>query len=142
MKKINNRKTILINKPFQLSILAWFSLLGLLIALIFYSANLYFFKSMHDEAVLAGLAADNVFFQYLEAQKVFMNKVFFISTFISSLVIIWGGLYLSHRVAGPLLRLTAHLKTFSFADMKPLKFRKGDYFPEIQDAYNEFIQKK
>jgi len=142
MKIKNTRKVIFINKPFQISILSWFAILGILICLVFYFANLYFFKSMHEEAVLAGLAPDNIFFQYLSGQKQTMNKIFFTSIIFSCAIIGWGGMYLSHKVAGPIHRLTQHLNTNNFNDAKPLKFRNKDYFPEIESAFNEFIKRK
>ena len=142
MKKINLRKVILINRNFQLSLLFKISLMGVLIEGIFYSANFYFFKKMEDQAIQAGLNPDNIFFQYLDTQKVLMNKVFLISTILTIVVIVWGGLYLSHKVAGPLYRLTQHMKNFNINNIEPVKFRKGDYFPEIEETFNEFIKRK
>ena len=142
MKKINLRKVILINRNFQLSLLFKISLMGVLIEGIFYSANFYFFKKMEDQAIQAGLNPDNIFFQYLDTQKVLMNKVFLISTILTIVVIVWGGLYLSHKVAGPLYRLTQHMKNFNINNIEPVKFRQGDYFPEIEETFNEFINRK
>ena len=142
MKKINLRKVILINRNFQLSLLFKISLMGVLIEGIFYSANFYFFKKMEDQAIQAGLNPDYIFFQYLDTQKVLMNKVFLISTILTIVVIVWGGLYLSHKVAGPLYRLTQHMKNFNINNIEPVKFRKGDYFPEIEETFNEFIKRK
>ncbi len=142
MELKNKRGQLLVNRNFQLSIIFWIFLLGLMIEIIFYTANLYFFTKLHNEATSAGLAPDNIFFQYLEAQKLFMNKVFLISTLLSALIISWGGLYLSHKIAGPLYKLTKHLRSSSLSTIEPVHFRKGDYFPEIQDAFNELIKKK
>ena len=142
MSRINLRKTILINKRFQFSILTKIALIGLLIEVIFYSSNIYFFRQLENQAMLAGLAPDNVFFQFLNAQKEMMNKIFVVSTLLSLSLIFFGGFYISHRIAGPLYRLTQHLKTYNYNNIKPVKFRKGDYFPEIQEAFNEFIERK
>ena len=97
---------------------------------------------MRDQAILAGLNSENVFYQYLNAQVAYMNMIFFISAIVSTVAAIWGGLYISHRVAGPLHRLTGHLRRSSLSNVEPLKFRKNDYFPEVQSAFNEFIGKK
>jgi hypothetical protein len=70
-----------------------------------------------------------------------MNQIFLATSIITFLTIAVGGLVLSHKVAGPLYRLTQHLKRSSPENIKPVQFRKGDYFPEIQDAFNEFIKR-
>lgn len=142
MIKINVRKKILINATFQYAILLKIAILGISIATIFYFANIYFFKQMYNEAVAAGLPPDNIFFKYLSNQKSFMNKVFLASALMTTVTIFWAGLYLSHRIAGPLYRLTKHLNQFNVSNVEPIRFRKGDYFPEIQEAFNNFIKRK
>jgi uncharacterized protein (UPF0333 family) len=141
LKIFNRRKRLLINKKFQLPIIIGFSLLFFLVVIIFYIANLYLFKSMHNEAVQAGLSADNIFFKYLHNQKMLMDKIFLLTTIFTSALISFGGLYISSRIAGPLHRLTKHLKNSNVSDLKPVHFRKGDFFIDIQDAFNELIKK-
>ncbi|MBY0413562.1 MAG: hypothetical protein K2Q18_05330, partial [Bdellovibrionales bacterium] len=62
MKIINMRKVILINKPFQYSILGWFSCLSLILISIFYSTVWYFFYNLKKEALSVGLEPDHIFF--------------------------------------------------------------------------------
>ena len=135
------RKVILINKPFQYSILGYFSCLSLILISIFYSTIWYFFSNLRKEAASVGLPPDHVFFTFIDQQKSNIDKVFIISSVVALIVILLGGLILSHKVAGPLYRLTQHLKGHSKANITPVKFRKGDYFPEIEDAFNEFLKK-
>jgi len=142
MKMINLRKVILINKKFQLTIISWMLLLGIMSSSFIYSANMYFFKHMKDEAEMAGLSVDNIIYQYIDSQKIFMTNVFIITALVTIFVIVIGGLYMSHRVAGPLYRLTQHLKQNNPQDCTPIKFRKGDFFLEIQNEFNEFLKRK
>lgn len=135
------RKVLLINRQFQLSILSWFILLSFFVLGIIYSANYYFFHLFIQDAMSAGIPADHMFFKFINEQKMTMNRLFLgISVFIF-IVLSVGGLILSHKVAGPLYRLTQYLKQNSPKSAIPLKFRKGDYFPEIEEAFNEFIKK-
>jgi hypothetical protein len=138
----NLRKIVLINIRFQLSLVFKIAILMLIIDFIFYGANLYFFNHIRDQAMLAGLSSENSFYKYIYAQKAYMDQVFFISALISTVTAIWGGLYISHRVAGPLHRLVNHLRTSTMSNVEPVQFRKNDYFPEVQAAFNEFIGTK
>lgn len=142
MGRPNLRKTLLINRPFQLSILGWFGLLFLVVVACYYFSNLYFFNVLADEAKSAGLDPDHIYFQYLASQKTLMNQVFLITSVVSFTLIILGGLFLSNKVAGPLYRLTQHLRQQDRKDANPVKFRKGDYFPELEEAFNHFISKE
>jgi len=140
--KLNLRKVILINKKFQLSVLLSFAILILIVELLFYFATVYFFKCMQDDAIVAGLSPNHIFFSYLNNQKYLMQNIFILTACISTLIIFLGGIYLSHRIAGPLYRLTKHFQNSSLSNVQQIKFRKNDYFPEIEKAFNEFIQRK
>lgn len=137
----NKRKVFLINKDFQFSIIRWFSVLAFILVGIYYLSMHLFFDSITKEAIAAGLAPDHVFFVYINEQKRFMVNVFLITSLIAILVIFIGGLLLSHKVAGPIYRLVQHLSTHNKDSVPPLKFRKGDYFPEVEAAFNDFIKK-
>ena len=139
--KINMRKVILINKPFQYSILAWFSFLSIILISIFYSTIWYFFNNLKKEALSVGLPPEHIFFTFINEQKAIMDNVFIVSSIVALIVILVGGLVLSHKVAGPLYRLTKHLQGHNRGNITPVKFRKGDYFPEIEEAFNEFLKK-
>ena len=136
------RKVLLINKPFQYSILGWFFLLSLFLIAIFYGSIWYFFNHLTAEAVAVGIPPGHVFYRFVDDQKNFMNKIFIFSSTLSFVTISLGGLFLSNKVAGPLYRLTKYLQDNKIENAHNLLFRKGDYFLELQDAFNEFIKRK
>lgn len=138
----NNRKTLLINKKFQLSIISWFSILAILITATFYLSITLFFNEMASQAVEAGFPPGHVFFRFIGEQQSILNKLFLGCSLVAVILILGGGLWLSHQVAGPLYRLVKHMKENGKSkEVPPVKFRKGDYFPEIEEAFNEFIKK-
>ena len=141
-KIINPRKIFLINKPFQLSIIGWFSFLAFLMVIVFYTTIWYFFYNFKKEAASAGLPPGHVFFTFLNEQKMAIDHIFIFSSSLAILLIVIGGLILSHKVAGPIYQLTEHLKKHSKENIPPLQFRKGDYFMEIPDALNDFIKRE
>lgn len=71
-----------------------------------------------------------------------MNTIFMIAAIIGLITTSIGDLILSHKVAGPLGRMEEHLKKItSTKNIEPLKFRTGDFFIELEDAFNQFIEK-
>lgn len=136
------RKVFLINPRFQLSLVAWFLLISALLISVFYFVNWYFFYNFAQEARSVGLPSDHVFFQFLNEQRSFMSKLFIIASIATLFLLGLGGIWISHKVAGPLYRLTKHLDQSSFDDVRPVTFRKGDYFKELQDAFNTFLERK
>lgn len=142
---INNRtgKSLLINRKFQLSIIGQFSILALIITGVFYLAVTFFFREMSAQAMESGIPAGHVYFRFLAEQQSTLNKIFLICSLVAVIVILAGGLWLSHQVAGPMHRLVIHLRENknSSGNTPPLKFRKSDYFPEVEEAFNEYIKK-
>lgn len=141
LKIIKTRKVFLINRPFQYSILGWFSLLSFILIFIFYSTIWFFFYKLKQDAIAVGLPPEHVFFTFVSEQKLFIDKVFIVSSIVALIVTLVGGLILSNKVAGPLYRLTKHLDSHTKDTATPVKFRKGDYFLEIQEAFNNFLKR-
>ncbi|MBP9682840.1 MAG: hypothetical protein KBD76_15675 [Bacteriovorax sp.] len=104
MSRGYNRKIILINKSFQLSIMGWFALLSIALVTVFYISVWSFFNSFIREATAAGLPPEHVFFTFMAEQQSVMNKTFILASLVSTFIIFVGGLFLSHKVAGPLYR--------------------------------------
>ena len=49
-------------------------------------------------------------------------------------------IFISHRIAGPLFKLRRSMLEVSNGKLdRHIAFRKNDYFPELQDAFNEMI---
>ena len=141
MKNSKARKVILINKPFQYSILGWFSFFSIVLISIFYTSVWYFFYNLKNEAASVGIPADHIFFTFINEQKSNMESVFIITSIFALIFILFGGLVISHKVAGPIYRLTKHLRNHDKNNIVPVTFRKKDYFPELEEAFNEFIEK-
>ena len=107
-----------------------------------YFAIEYFFFKFNKLGTSIGLSADHVFFKFLGEQKHSMDLVFLVTGIVCFLILIIAGLYISHRVAGPLYRLHKHMN--DVADGKTtneVKFRNKDYFPELAEAYNKQLKR-
>ena len=135
----NQRKTYLINPPFQLRISIYISLM-LLFSSIIYPITIY---EIIDQMVLAmskllpemsaGLAEkrSSLLITLSLWQIGFTALIFIICIFVT------------HRISGPIFKMTAIFRRISLGqeEIKPVTFRKGDFFPELASEYSNFVAK-
>ncbi len=136
----NNRKVYLINPRFQLRFTGVMTGIAFAAILIFFIANTYFFYTLQQLGREAELGP--AYFQFLAGQQEKMNWIFLATSVVALLAMLVGGLWLSHRVAGPLYRFTRHLEQVGESgELRTVKFRKGDFFPEIADVFNRYMER-
>ena len=136
-----NRQVILINKPFQLSIVGFFTFLAFLTIIIFYAAMWRMFDHFIQEGKMLGLPDGHAFYAYLQEQLSTLNLFFGITSAVILATFVIGGLYLSHRVAGPIYRFCQMLDEMSEEHQAhPISFRQKDYFPELAEKFNQFLK--
>lgn len=136
-------KKFLINTNFQIQFMVSLIIVSVFSMAIIYIANDYFFHSYVLRGQALNLPPDHPFFLMIHEQKLFMTKVFIVvASSISILAALWG-LFYSHKIAGPLYRLhlyfTEAAKTNKPLDKK-IYFREDDFFQEIPDAINNYIE--
>ena len=132
------RKKRLVNPEFQLSFMRYFVAIAVVTLAVFYGAKIFFFHEVRAHLASLGFSADHALFDFLSRQSLTMDGIFAAAAILESAFLTWIGLKLSHRVAGPLYRLRSEmLRTAHGGEVKNLKFRDGDYFNDLADAYNE-----
>jgi len=137
----NRRKVILINPRFQVMFMSYMVVMTAVAIGIFYGANVYFFNEFRQMGMALGLPGDHVFFQFLTEQRTRMNVIFGVGSLCAFGALSLSGLFLSHRVAGPLYRLNKHMKDVAAGrTLRDVKFRKKDFFPELADSYNDQLK--
>ncbi|MBC74787.1 MAG: hypothetical protein CME64_02110 [Halobacteriovoraceae bacterium] len=135
------RKTFLINKRFQFTFIGYFLGLSLAACAGFYIAITYYFIELEKKA-MGELQQGHALLEFLKTQQADLNFHFIITSLAIIVLGILGGLYISHKVAGPIHRLTTYLEANSKSKDCPLiTFRKGDFFPELKTALNSFIKR-
>lgn len=137
-KKLSpGRKRLLINPGFQFRFMGWMSALALGVIAVMHLAHQWFFFQLREQARMAGLQADHVFYRFIESRQTELDAITVLSFVAVVVVVSVVGLVLSHKIAGPMYRLRVHLEEFaSTRTPRPLNFREGDFFSEIPDAYN------
>ena len=141
-RKKNARKAYLINPDFQLRFVTFVLSIAIAAILVFYIANLYFFWNFISVGKELNFPPDPAFFRFIAEQRRAMNAIFAATSAVVFLFIVGGGILLSHRVAGPLHRLRGHLDRISeTGELKAVSFRKGDFFPELPQAFNRCVDR-
>jgi hypothetical protein len=101
----------------------------------------YFFISIHEQGFIASLPQEHVFIEFLAQQKIILFSIFSVVTAFFFLGFIFFGVYVSHKIAGPLYRFKKHLENSSPGTVIPVEFRKGDYFHDLKEAFNDFVKR-
>jgi magnesium-transporting ATPase (P-type) len=102
--------------------------------------HLYFaeFQKLSDQS---GLASNHPFRDLLNYQQMKMNKFFIILAIVNIFTILASGIWMSHRIAGPIHRMVQSLNNFSGIKTE-FKIRKNDFFQELPKALNNFLNTK
>lgn len=142
MEKITyKRRVYLINKNFQIKFIIYTMILAVLIICAFYGMVHYFFKTSVSLGMEAGFPPGHVYFRFVEDSRADMNIFFIITSAIVFVMLMITGTFFSHKIAGPIYRLTNYLLSISADKItEPVKFRNHDFFPEVADAYNRRIE--
>jgi methyl-accepting chemotaxis protein len=138
----NRRKIYLINPRFQWRFIAFMAVVSLLAISILFVSNVLFFRNMKQEALAVGLAPDNPYFDFLEEQRSALSMVYFGVSAVAFAVMMGLGIVYSHRIAGPLHKLSNRMKEIADgAEPTPVSFRRNDQFQELTGSFNAMIAK-
>lgn len=86
------------------------------------------------------LSPDHVYFKFLahHSSKLFQSLA--IASLVSFIFSVFITVSLSHKLAGPIVRLREHLRRFgNDKKYEPLSFRKGDFFNDLPEIVNKAL---
>lgn len=140
--KNSKRRFKLINPAFQVPFLLFFTSAFLLNFVAFKMVVFFTFKKFSQDLLDAGLTSSSVVFDFLRTQEANLDTVIYITTFMGTMLTLVGGYYISHRIAGPIYRVSQDLnRMLESNEFKEIRLRKGDCFPELAQVFNQLIQK-
>ncbi len=136
------RKKLLIYPKFQL-IFLFVNLAILLSTILFVKIQISrTYAYLNKLGAEASLEAGHPYFEFVSLQETTLTRNLWIAAIVSAIVSIISTLILSHRIAGPFTRLKSYFKGISeTAEVKPLKFRKGDFFSDVPQMINDAFKK-
>jgi len=131
-------KNLFINPKFQLRFVGYFLGLFFVMTLSLYSTTFLFFWKLRHKAISVGIKEDHIFHQFLSNQKSEMDFLFIGLTLFNFLLLLIFSVLISHRIAGPLKKLTGQLQSPGPEDFS---LRKNDFFQDLVPLINE-VKKK
>lgn len=135
------RRQYLVNPAFQLRFMFYIAIALFLGLLTLYISNFYYYDLLISEGKEIGLDESHPYFEFIEDQRALLNKVFAAVSLLVFLSLMIFGLFLSHRIAGPIYRIERYLIEVAAGNesLAPVKLRDGDFFPEIAGIVNNTI---
>lgn len=117
--------------------------IAVLILISIYGLFSFGFREFSQIGAQAGLPPDHVYFQFIQMQETTFNRVILTIALVVALLLLFGGLYLSHRIAGPVHRMKKELQKMASENpvtLNPIHFRKNDFFPELAETFNALVE--
>jgi methyl-accepting chemotaxis protein len=136
------RRKYIINPKFQYFMLGFALFQSLITSAVLFALNYHFFHKFKLMGQQANIPENHIYFQFLNEQQAYFGQAIFVVYAIIGVFLVTTVTVLSHRVAGPLYRLTKHMKEIS--DGKKLgdvQFREHDFFPELAETFNRMSAK-
>ena len=100
-----------------------------------------FFESLIQNGKSAGFIDGHIYYEFINSQRSHLKSEFLIALVVSLILTSIFTLWLSHRLAGPLVRLKNILKSTAESGVyKSFKFRDKDYFREIPVYLDQAIE--
>lgn len=137
------RKQYLINPRFQFAVILFFLALSFITAFFNYLVVYQIFNEFMQKGKALGLHKEHVYFKFIGEQLSTFNTFYLISTVFLVVMFVIGGIVFSNKIAGPMYRLHRHLNELTKTGKdSPLRFRKKDFFLEIPEAFNLYLDSK
>jgi hypothetical protein len=107
--------------------------------------NIRLFSHLKEMGTASNLPPDHAYFKFIDYQThtmlTYAAVIFAVVIVLSTLASLW----LSHKVAGPIVRMKGFFKSLAESESpqaSELKFRKGDFFSDLPELVNEALKNK
>ena len=100
------------------------------------------FKELHTLGEQIGLSESSPYFQFITSQHENMFIYYLVFSAIALVIGFVAGLYITHKIAGPMHRLEKHFESLEGKEYEQFSFRDGDYFSSIPEKVNGYFDSK
>lgn len=136
------RKKKLILPRLQLSLVMAALVVFILTSVVFFATVQIVFLRLQQLGLEAGLVQGSQFFTDLSNLENLTAVIYGATILVSILAIFWGGIRLSHKVAGPIFYLNRHIiQVCNGETNKNISFRKGDYIADLEQSFNMLMER-
>ncbi len=133
------RKQFFINKEFQTRFILFMIFVAFGTLITTWLVLRGYFGEFHELADQSKLGANHPFRELIQYQEHRMNLCFGILAGVNVAFITGIGLWMSHKIAGPIFRLVETLNHSKKGEVE-FKVRETDYFQELPVALNHFLK--
>ncbi|MFZ4715190.1 MAG: hypothetical protein ACOYL6_15820 [Bacteriovoracaceae bacterium] len=131
------RKKLFINPAFQSRFVFFMLIVSIISMVMTYFMFNTCFKEFYAMADSSGLASNHPFRDLIRYQQGRFEFFFVIFGLVNIVVISILGLWMGHKIAGPIYRIVEALKNPNHQGS--ISTRKGDYFKELPEAINQHL---
>jgi len=137
--KIHARRQYLVNKQIQLSY-AWLLIICVGLVILIFGASLWYINKIHLDLFHNIVGEEVLSRSYINSiQGQFLIGTLITLIIVSCLLLVLG-VYASHRIAGPMYRITKNLSLIGIENqMDTIQIRKRDQLKEMADAFNHMV---
>ncbi len=136
----NRRRKIIVDPKLQYSMISSLLIVFVLASAIFYVTTSFAFLEVRATVETLQLPQEHQIFSDLQRIED-ATMLAFVAIFVGFAVLVtWGGLYVSRKIAGPIFALRRHFDRVAAGEtVADLAFRKDDYFTGLQKAFNRHM---
>ena len=137
--KVHGRKRYLVNHGLQLSY-SWLLIFCVGMIILIFGLSLWYINKVHLDLFQRIVGEDALPRSYINSiQNQFLINIPIAIVAVSGLLLILG-IYVSHRIAGPMYRMTKNLNLIGVDNqMDTIQIRKRDQLKEMADAFNHMV---
>ncbi len=137
MRESRQFKNYFIYPSFQWKVIVLFMLVSLISPLILVFFQLQLFQEQMKSGELSNLPDTHPYFTFLKSFQEQFLVMFGFSVLASFVICFFMGLLVSHKVAGPLVKIRNYFDRVGDGEPeKEISFREGDFFQDVAAAYN------
>ncbi len=135
------RKQYLINQDFQLRYIGLLVGLASLLCLVFVVMTKHYIDLNLNPLIESGLISSPVVNDLIQIEKQFLNKNLLTVFLLVIGTLTVAGIFITHRIAGPLYALERRMKQITQEGMQNSSFhvRRTDEFQELAESFNEMM---
>ncbi len=135
------RRNYMINPKFQLRFMGYIAFALMVSLTVLYLSNSFYFDKLVEQGDLLGLDPTHIYYEFIDEQRDLLTKTYLGLSGAVFIVLMAFGLFLSHRIAGPLYHIRNILEAIANdqTDNARVHLRDGDFFPEMEEAINHVI---
>ena len=136
------RKQFLILPKLQLSLIFASVLVFLFSSMIYFAALNFVFMKLHQIGTNMDINTNSVYFTEIKELENLSTKIYGFTVLFGLIATYFGGLRLSHKIAGPIYYLNKQIRSIcSNESTDGVHFRKGDFLIELQESFNLLMKK-